>query len=77
MAQTLRGYGKTILLDHGDIITMYAHLSEIKVEGGQKVKGGEVIGAVGDTGLVERPLLHFEVRVGSSAREEDPLKWLR
>lgn len=77
LAQTLRGYGKTILLDHGDIITMYAHLSEIKVEGGQKVKGGEVIGAVGDTGLVERPLLHFEVRVGSSAREEDPLKWLR
>ncbi len=77
LAQTLRGYGKTILLDHGDIITMYAHLSEIKVRGGQRVKGGEVIGAVGDTGLVERPLLHFEVRVGSSAREEDPLKWLR
>ncbi len=77
LAQTLRGYGKTILLDHGDIITMYAHLSEIKVGGGQRVKGGEVIGAVGDTGLAERPLLHFEVRVGSSAREEDPLKWLR
>ena len=47
------------------------------MRGGQRVKGGEVIGAVGDTGLVERPLLHFEVRVGSSAREEDPLKWLR
>ncbi|HXL01937.1 MAG TPA: peptidoglycan DD-metalloendopeptidase family protein [Candidatus Atribacteria bacterium] len=77
LAQTLRGYGKTILLDHGDVITMYAHLSEIKVEGGQKVKGGEVIGTVGDTGLTERPLLHFEVRVGSSAREEDPLKWLK
>ncbi|MBP9015322.1 MAG: peptidoglycan DD-metalloendopeptidase family protein [Candidatus Atribacteria bacterium] len=77
LAQTLRGYGKTILLDHGDIITMYAHLSEIKVAGGQEVKGGEVIGTVGDTGLAERPLLHFEVRVGSSAREEDPLKWLR
>lgn len=77
LAQTLRGYGKTILLDHGDIITMYAHLGEIKVAGGQEVKGGEVIGTVGDTGLAERPLLHFEVRVGSSAREEDPLKWLR
>lgn len=78
LASTIRGYGKTIIIDHGnDLVTVYAHLGEIRVKAGESVKGGEVIALSGDSGLVERPVVHFEVRVGTSAREEDPLLWLR
>lgn len=77
LAQSVRGYGKTIILDHGqDIVTVYAHLQELKVGSGQEVKEGQVIGLVGDTGLVDGPTLHFEVRVGKKAKEENPLQWL-
>ncbi len=77
LAQNVRGYGKTIILDHGqDIVTVYAHLQEVKVSSGQEVKEGQVIGLVGETGLVDGPTLHFEVRVGKKAKEENPLQWL-
>jgi len=78
LARSIRGYGKTILIDHGqDVVTMYAHLESIGVNPGDMVKGGQTIGAVGDTGLTESPILHFEVRVGSNAQEDNPLKWLK
>ncbi len=78
LASTIRGYGKTIIIDHGnDLLTVYAHLGEIRVRAGESVRGGQVIALSGDSGLVERPVVHFEVRVGTSAREEDPLLWLR
>lgn len=57
-----RGYGKFIILTHqGNLLTRYAHLGEILVKKGQKVKKGTLIGLVGETGLATRPLLHFEV----------------
>lgn len=78
LARSIRGYGKTILIDHGqDVVTMYAHLDTIRVNPGDLVKGGQNIGAVGDTGLTESPILHFEVRVGTNAQEDNPLKWLK
>ncbi|MCS7242515.1 MAG: peptidoglycan DD-metalloendopeptidase family protein [Candidatus Caldatribacterium sp.] len=78
LASTIRGYGKTIVIDHGnDLVTVYAHLGEIRVRAGDEVQGGQVIALSGDSGLVERPVVHFEVRVGTSAREEDPLLWLQ
>ena len=78
LASTIRGYGKTIIIDHGnDLVTVYAHLGEIRVQAGDTVRGGQVIALSGDSGLVERPVVHFEVRVGTSAREEDPLLWLQ
>ncbi|MDK2896415.1 MAG: hypothetical protein PWP04_535 [Candidatus Atribacteria bacterium] len=78
LARSIRGYGKTILLEHGqNTITMYAHLEEIRVEPGERVAGGQVIGTVGDSGLADQPMIHFEVRVGTSAREENPLSWLQ
>jgi murein DD-endopeptidase MepM/ murein hydrolase activator NlpD len=78
LASTIRGYGKTIIIDHGnDLVTVYAHLGEIRVRAGDTVRGGQVIALSGDSGLVERPVVHFEVRVGTSAREEDPLLWLQ
>jgi murein DD-endopeptidase MepM/ murein hydrolase activator NlpD len=58
-----RGYGNTIIIDHGfSYKTLYAHLSSIIVKPGQKVKRGEVIGLVGNTGMSMAPHLHYEVR---------------
>ncbi len=57
-------YGNAILLDHGDGTTsFYAHLSEILVKIDEKVKKGEVIGEVGETGNATGPHLHLEIRV--------------
>lgn len=65
-AGTIRGYGLTVDIDHGGgVVTRYAHLSGIaeKIQDGSRVKAGERIGAVGATGLVSGPNLHYEVRV--------------
>ena len=64
----LRGYGYHILVDHGyGYQTLYAHLSEIKVRPGTKVKRGETIGAVGNTGKSMGPHLHYEVHKNGEA----------
>ena len=64
----LKGFGNLILLRHADgWMTAYAHLDRMAVDRGALVKRGQVVGAVGDTGNVGRPQLHFEVRRGSRA----------
>jgi len=57
------GYGKHIVIKHGNFgyQTLYAHLNKILVKKGQKVKRGEIIGHVGNTGLSVGPHLHYEV----------------
>jgi len=58
------GYGKLIIVNHGNgIETYYAHLSKDYVHVGQEVRRGDVIGAVGATGRVTAPHLHYEVRI--------------
>jgi len=56
------GYGKHIRIDHGyGYLTLYGHLSKYNVKKGQKVKRGDLIGFVGNTGRSEAPHLHYEV----------------
>lgn len=75
MARWKLGYGQVVEIDHGfSTTTFYAHLSKIKVKKGQRVKRGEIIGLVGDTGVSTGPHLHYEVKV--NGRSKDPLKYI-
>lgn len=69
------GYGTIVFIDHGaGVSTMYAHLSKVLVRRGQQVVPGQPVGAVGSTGQVTAPHLHFEVRRGGTP--VDPRRWL-
>jgi len=58
-----RGYGNNIIVDHGYAYeTLYGHCSRIIVRQGQKVKRGDLIGYVGNSGSSTGPHLHYEVR---------------
>lgn len=67
------GYGIHIDINHGyGYTTKYAHLNEIKVRRGQKVKRGDIIGYSGNTGLSKGPHLHYEIiRSGSKINPID------
>ncbi|NUM51467.1 MAG: M23 family metallopeptidase [Flavobacteriales bacterium] len=62
-AEGYSGYGNFIRINHGyGYVTLYAHLSKMAVKASQKVKRGDIIGYVGNTGKSVGPHLHYEVR---------------
>lgn len=64
----LVGYGWLVLVRHSNkIITAYAYGSDIKVKEKDKVKKGQTLGYVGQTGRAKTPSLHFQIRDGTSA----------
>lgn len=75
LAQTDKSWGKFLLIDHGNgMLTRYAHCSKLLVSQGDRVKRGQVIAKVGDTGNVTGPHLHFEVYEGD--QRYNPLNYL-
>jgi murein DD-endopeptidase MepM/ murein hydrolase activator NlpD len=72
---TQSGYGKVVILRHAhNLVTVYAHNSEVLVREGARVARGQVISRVGQTGRTTGPHLHFEVREGVKPR--NPLLYL-
>jgi len=61
-----RGYGKLIEIDHGyGIVTRYGHNSKNLIKVGSKVKRGQIVALVGNTGRSTGPHLHYEILVNS------------
>ena len=69
------GFGWYIEIDHGyGVETLYAHNSKNLVKKGQKIKRGQLIAKVGNSGLSTGPHLHYEVRVNGTP--VDPLYYI-
>jgi lipoprotein NlpD len=69
------GYGAVVILKHeGGLVTLYAHNSRLLVSQGARVRRGQPIARVGQTGRTTGPHLHFEVREGT--RPKNPLLYL-
>lgn len=64
----VKGMGNLIIIQHdAGWMTVYAHMDSMNVRRGTRVSVGQKIGAVGETGKVDRPQLHFEIRKGTKA----------
>ncbi len=76
VAEPLGTYGLTIIVQHGGgNYSMYASLQAVRVQKGQRVAKGQVVGTVGQSDPDMPPRLHFEIR--PQGRAVDPLEWLR
>jgi len=74
-SDVLRGYGNVVIINHKDgLSTVYAHNRSNVARVGARVRRGDVIAWLGQTGKTTGPNLHFEVRRNNVAR--DPLRYL-
>jgi septal ring factor EnvC (AmiA/AmiB activator) len=74
-ADWYKGYGKLMILDHGDgFYTLYGNLSQLGLNKGDQVARGQVLGLAGETGSLKGSKLYFEIRRNGEA--QDPLQWL-
>lgn len=72
------GHGNVVVVDHGEVATLYAHQRRVNVRTGQQVVAGQVIGWVGSTGLSTGPHLHLETHIdGPYGTPVDPAPWFR
>jgi murein DD-endopeptidase MepM/ murein hydrolase activator NlpD len=70
------GYGNTVLLDHGHgLVTLYAHNERNVARQGERVRQGQPVALMGDSGRASGTHVHFEVH--QHGRLVDPLRWLR
>jgi murein DD-endopeptidase MepM/ murein hydrolase activator NlpD len=71
----IKSFGNLVLVRHSNnYVTAYAHAREVRVKQGDQIKAGEVIGTAGQSGNVDTPRLHFEIRQGSTP--VDPMRLL-
>jgi murein DD-endopeptidase MepM/ murein hydrolase activator NlpD len=69
------GYGHYVKIDHGNgLHSLYAHMSTLKVDVGEQIAAGEVIGLSGNTGFSTGPHLHLEIR--RNGQQVDPAPFL-
>ena len=74
-SNTVKGYGNMVVVSHdGDLLTAYAHAQVLLVQKGDRVRAGQPIARVGQTGHATAPHLHFEVRQGQVPK--NPLRFL-
>ena len=74
-AGRLSSYGKAVFLSHGNgLSSRYAHLSELTIKPGQKVKRGDILGRVGATGRAKGYHLHYEVLLQD--KKVDPMDYI-
>jgi murein DD-endopeptidase MepM/ murein hydrolase activator NlpD len=72
----LKSFGNLVLVRHANnYVTAYAHAKELRVKVGDQIKGGDLIGMSGQTGNVNTPQIHFEIRKGSTPI--DPIQLLQ
>ncbi len=76
LAVEWKSHGKTVLINHGHgVVTVYIHMDRILVKTGDWVKGGQVIGKIGSTGIASGPHVHFGISVNDI--RIDPDQWIK
>ncbi len=74
-AESMPDYGKIVIIAHGSgLETRYGHTSKLLVKVGERVKKGQAVAEVGNTGRSTGPHLHYEIRLNGNAL--DPRKYL-
>ena len=78
LAKFIDTYGQTVVINHGRYSTVYAHLSGLNVQQGQRIQAGSTVGMVGNSGITDAQntnWLSFEIRYNKTP--QDPLRWLK